>query len=77
MKVKDLILRLQACNPDNPDNVVVIDGYEGGVTELENVIDDVTIDLNVNNSPYMGEHETVDCGYKPAGETAQATYLER
>ena len=34
MKVKDLILRLQACNPDN---VVVINGYEGGVTELKSV----------------------------------------
>ena len=74
MKVKDLILRLQACNPDN---VVVIDGYEGGVTELKNVIDDVTIDLNVNSSEYFGKHEVlgaVDC---PRGETAQATYLER
>ena len=31
MKVKDLILLLQACNPDH---MVVVTGYEGGEVEV-------------------------------------------
>jgi hypothetical protein len=76
MKVKDLILRLQECNPDN---VVIVDGYEGGVTELVNITDNVMIALDVNHESYYGEHEIVTPMRQayPNAEHTMATYLPR
>lgn len=54
MKVKDLILKLQECPPDNE---VVVDGYEGGVTMVHRIVDNVLIALNVHSESYYGEHE--------------------
>lgn len=63
MKVKHLILRLQECDPEA---MVVVDGYEGGVSELANVQDSVLVDLNVNHESYYGEHEITTGGDTPA-----------
>jgi len=54
MKVKELILRLQACDPEL---IVVVDGYEGGVTEVQNIVDRKPLKLNVNEDWWYGEHE--------------------
>ena len=55
MKVKDLIEKLQAVDPEL---MVVRDGYEGGVTEVEYVVVE-EVALNVNEVWYYGEHETL------------------
>lgn len=75
MKVKDLILRLQACDPDL---MVVVDGYEGGLTELENLTDYIEIALDVDDGSIFGEHAHVrsDLDY-PDHKHAFAVYLPR
>ncbi len=55
MKVKDLIAALQAMDPEH---MVVIPGYEGGVTELIG-LKTVTIALNVHTEWYYGEHDVL------------------
>ena len=55
MKVKDLIAALQA---RDPEHMVVIPGYEGGVTELIG-LKTVTIALNVHTEWYYGEHDVL------------------
>lgn len=66
MKVKELITRLQACDPES---IVVVDGYEGGVTELE-AVTETTVGPYPEEAWYYGEYE--------AGEgTTPATYLSR
>jgi hypothetical protein len=55
MKVKELITQLQAFDPEL---MVVVSGYEGGVTETSQT-ELVTIALNVNTSWYYGAHEVV------------------
>lgn len=55
MKVKDLIAALQAMEPEH---MVVIPGYEGGVTELIG-LNTVTVALNVHDEWYYGEHEVI------------------
>ena len=55
MKVKELIEKLQAFDPEH---MVVVSGYEGGVTEATQT-EFITIALNVNTSWYYGEHEVV------------------
>lgn len=55
MKVKDLIASLQAMDPEH---MVVIPGYEGGVTELID-LRTVTIALNVHTEWYYGEHDVI------------------
>jgi hypothetical protein len=56
MKVKELIEKLQALDPEH---MVVVDGYEGGVGELKE-ISTVCLSLNVNDAWYYGEHELCD-----------------
>jgi len=56
MKVKELIERLQALDPEL---MVVRAGYEGGVTEVGQVTI-ITVALNVNEEWYYGEHEQID-----------------
>jgi hypothetical protein len=55
MKVKDLIEKLQAVDPEL---MVVRGGYEGGVTEVGSV-DVEQVALNANEEWYYGEHETL------------------
>lgn len=77
MKVKHLILRLQECDPEA---MVVVDGYEGGVTDLDNIQDSITVAINVNGESYYGEHEVVyDYNEAQLGEfkKLKAVYLPR
>ena len=56
MKVKDLIEALQKLPQDL---MVVRDGYEGGLTEINNVETEHIV-LNVNEEWYYGKHEIAD-----------------
>jgi len=63
MKVKWLIEELQKCDPDM---MVVVSGYEGGVDELSK-IKRIEVALNVNTDWYYGKHEEIignDAEYK-------------
>lgn len=56
MRVKDLIIELQKLNPEL---MVVVDGYEGGVSELK-IVGEITVELNKNNEWWWGEHDECD-----------------
>lgn len=56
MKVKDLIKQLQLYNPEQ---MVVIHGYEGGYDEIEEILQ-INLKLNVNEAWYYGKHESAD-----------------
>jgi hypothetical protein len=56
MKVKELIEKLKSCDPEL---MVVVNGYEGGVNEAENAAQ-VKIRSNVNTKWYYGAHEVTD-----------------
>jgi hypothetical protein len=72
MKVKDLITQLQAYNPDH---MVVVSGYEGGVEEAKS-ISEHTIALNCNESWYYGSHEIINKHDAHEGkERVQAVYI--
>ena len=72
MKVKDLIERLQAVDPEL---MVVRGGYEGGVTEATEV-DVAVVALNVNTEWYYGEHEIVEGDAEhPDKERASVLYI--
>ena len=72
MKVKELIEKLQEFNPEL---MVVVSGYEGGVSEAtQNEL--VTIALNVNTKWYYGEHDVVYKNDKHEGhERVQAIHI--
>jgi hypothetical protein len=53
MKVKDLIEKLQSFDPEL---IVVVKGYEGGVDEAEYAAD-VSLKLNAHTEWYYGKHE--------------------
>ena len=55
MKVKELVEKLQALDPEL---LVVVDGYEGGVKEAS-YVELEAIALNVHKEWYYGEHETI------------------
>lgn len=55
MKVKELIKKLQELDPEN---MVVISGYEGGLNEIT-MIEEVKIKKDVNSVRYYGKHEEV------------------
>ena len=55
MKVKELIEKLSQLDPEL---MVVIRGYEGGVDEVSNY-GLCNIELNVNDEWYYGKHETL------------------
>lgn len=74
MLVKALILRLQECDQEA---MVVVDGYEGGVTELRNIRDSVEIALDVNEASYYGEHECVFSNGYPDAVHKHVVYLPR
>lgn len=72
MKVKDLIAELQQFNPDL---MVVVSGYEGGVEEAQ-ATSEHTIALNCNESWYYGPHEMIDKYDQHEGkERVQAVYV--
>ena len=72
MKVKDLIAQLQTYDPDL---MVVVSGYEGGVEEAGHTSEH-TIALNVNESWYYGPHEMIDKYDQHEGhERVQAVYV--
>ncbi len=61
MKVKELI---EALSQLDPELMVVVAGYEGGVNEVSDygLCD---IELNVNDEWYYGKHEMLAEGDKP------------
>jgi len=61
MKVSELIATLLTMNPDH---MVVLSGYEGGVNEVTSV-NEVNINLDVNTAWYYGNHEIQDDGKTP------------
>jgi hypothetical protein len=60
MTVGQLIEKLQACDPEL---MVVVNGYEGGVNEAENAAQ-VKIRSNVNTKWYYGTHDVI-CNEDP------------
>ena len=54
MTVQELI---DALSKLPPDHMVVVNGYEGGVNEISDVVQ-CKLDLNVNTKWYYGKHET-------------------
>lgn len=72
MKVKNLIAELQQFDPDL---MVVVSGYEGGVEEAQ-ATSEHTIALNVNESWYYGPHEMINEEDRHEGhERVQAVYV--
>jgi len=71
MKVKELIPMLEHLDPDA---IVVVDGYEGGVIEPlpPNAVEVV---LNVHSEEYYGPHDLASAG--EAGSHTKAVYLRR
>ena len=62
MKVKELIEELKKLDPEL---MVVVDGYEGGVSEL-NTCGETTVKLDVNSEWWYGKHEECDPSYDDA-----------
>lgn len=56
MNVKELIAQLSELDPES---MVVVRGYEGGVNEAVDAME-VVVALNVNTAWYYGKHEKVD-----------------
>ena len=72
MKVKELVEKLQGFDPEL---MVVRPGYEGGVTEVQEVIE-VMLAFNVNQELYYGEHDEVeDTTDWPDHKHGQGVYL--
>jgi hypothetical protein len=61
MKVKELIETLSQLNPEL---MVVIIGYEGGVNEMDKY-ELCDVELNVNDDWYYGKHEILENGEEP------------
>lgn len=61
MKVKELI---ESLSQMNPELLVVVAGYEGGVDEIDK-FKMCDIELNVNTEWYYGKHEILAEGDKP------------
>ena len=51
----------------NPELMVVIGGYEGGVDEIDK-FEMCDIELNVNTEWYYGKHEVLSEGDKPTNK---------
>ena len=73
MKVKELIEKLQDFDPED---MVVRDGYEGGVCEVI-YISLKTVALNANQAWYYGDHEILSGGVsdKQYPDSARATVV--
>jgi hypothetical protein len=61
MKVKELIETLSQLDPEL---MVVIAGYEGGVDEVDKY-ELCDVELNINTEWYYGKHETLKNGEEP------------
>ena len=61
MKVKELI---EALSQLDPELMVVVAGYEGGVDEIDK-FEMCDIELNVNTEWYYGKHEVLEKGEEP------------
>jgi len=61
MKVKELI---EALSQLDPELMVVVAGYEGGVDEIDK-FEMCDIELNVNTEWYYGKHEVLEKGDEP------------
>ena len=61
MKVKKLIELLSQLDPEL---MVVVAGYEGGVDEMDKY-ELCDVELNVNTEWYYGKHEILEKGEKP------------
>jgi hypothetical protein len=70
MKVKELIEKLQACDPEH---MVVVDGYEGGVYEAD-CVETKKIALNAHEEWYYGDHDN-DIDRYPNHEHAMAVRI--
>jgi len=68
MNVKALIAELRKYDENL---LVVVDGYEGGITEKFNLLQ-VNMDTNVNKAWYYGESEVSD-----SKDAVPALYLQR
>jgi len=66
MKVKELIETLSQLDPEL---MVVVAGYEGGVDEMDKYelcdVELCDVELNVNTEWYYGKHEILEKGEKP------------
>jgi len=71
MKVKELIEKLQGFDPDM---MVVRQGYEGGLTEI-NHADIKHVALNYHAEWYYGEHEEMN-DYTSYGDYQKADVVE-
>ncbi len=71
MKVRELIELLEK---ENPEYDVVVSGYEGGVTDVED-IGCYQVKCNFNNAWYYGPHEALDKGEQYAGETKWVVHI--
>lgn len=56
MKVKELILELQKCNPED---IVLVHGYEVGYCDVDK-IKKIKVELNVNTESYNGPHDETE-----------------
>jgi hypothetical protein len=72
MKVKELIEKLQAFDQEM---LVLVDGYEDGLTEPKEPIV-IKVNLNVHNEWYYGKHKQVYKNDKEK-EDCEAVYLSR
>lgn len=64
MKVKELI---EALSQLDPELMVVVAGYEGGVDEIDK-FEMCDIELDVNTEWYYGKHEVLLEGDKPTNK---------
>ena len=61
MKVKELIETLSQLDPEL---MVVVAGYEGGVNEMDKY-ELCDVELNANDEWYYGKHEILEKGEEP------------
>lgn len=61
MTVRELIEKLSQI--ENQETRVMINGYEGGVNDINNIASIIDVALDVNDEWYYGKHERVDDMY--------------
>jgi hypothetical protein len=72
MTIQELIKTLSQYDPNTP---VVISGYEGGYNDIS-IIQEKTMQLNVNNKHYYGAHGCVKGLIVPNKPMVKVIYLE-
>lgn len=71
MNIQELIETLSQYDPNTP---VVISGYEGGYNDVS-IIEQKTMQLNVNNKYYYGAHDCVKGLIVPNKPMIEVIYL--